>query len=93
MGIQSTVNYERSLAIDRIKTIYSLVQDSNYKEIEKNTGENPDSLLLMNFVNEKKDSINIDNLENYTNKMLEDIMDQPFFRSSPFDNYIVIDDK
>ena len=87
MGIQSTRPISRDEAISRITEIYELIQNEDYKSLESMShGEDKD---LNAFVQENRNSINIGNIENFTDTMLEDIMDKPYFRTSIFDNYII----
>lgn len=89
MGIKSTQEISRENAIDRIKKIYDLVQESDYQAIQETTNEDGDS--VQEFVLKYRNSslIDIENIDKFTNEMLEDIMDRPFFRYSMFDNYFV----
>lgn len=84
MGIQSTRDISRQDAIDRIEKIINLVKNKNYREIENVSNET--DYNVQSFV----DKVIIDdNIDNWTNKMLEDVIDCPFFRYSMFDNYNV----
>lgn len=88
MSIQSTVTISRQVAIDRITEITELVRQKNYRGVEQKTNE-PD-YDLENFVNTGIDSEI--SCQHWTNRMLEDMMDQPFYRFSMFDNYFVEDE-
>ncbi len=89
MGIQSTQNMKREHAISRIIKIVTLLKQRDYREIESITQEHDENLA--NFVDNWK-WIDIDNIEKWTNEMLSNYMDKPFFRQSMFDNYIVNDE-
>jgi len=90
MGIKSTQEISRENAIDRIKKIYDLAQESNYKSIQENTNEDNEQ-SIQDFVLKYRNTglIDIENIDKFTNEMLEEIMDKPFFRYSMFDNYFV----
>ena len=90
MGIQSTQDITRDEAIDRIETVCGLILEQNYLGLENCSFEPDydiqkfiDNWQIMNI------PINITNIANWTNKMLEDVLDQPYFRKSMFDNYFV----
>jgi|GEM_PF-6473746 hypothetical protein len=89
MSIQSTITVNRKWAIYRIRLIARLVDLRDYKGVEQESFE-PD-YDVQAFVDEKTNVV-IDNLDNWTNRMLERVIDQPFFRQSLFDNYNVIDE-
>ncbi len=84
LGIQSTVHISRSDAIRRITEIQNLALQKDYLGIEDITYE-PDNDIkkfVMNF--ESAD------VTKWTNSMLEELMDTPFFRFSMFDNYSIV---
>lgn len=87
MGILSTQDIPREKAIHRIKKIYNLVQEKDYQAIEKITNESDYS--LQDFVNTGLDDNDIENIEKFTNQMIENIMDEPFFRYAFNHNYYV----
>lgn len=86
MGIQSTRDITREQAIDRILEIVDLIKIKNYRKLEEISYET--DLNLQEFV---ENWIPIDslNIHSWTNKMLEDYIDNPFFRYSLFDNYLI----
>jgi len=91
MGIQHTIDITREQAIDRIKCISNLVLEKDFLKIEQTRNYEDDSLT--DFV---ADNINTVeeitlNCDKYTNQMLEEIIDKPFYRFSMFENYFVID--
>ena len=97
MGIKSTVYWVRSDAISRIQEIYNLISTKNFRELEKRTSE-PEYNMLEYVKDYHKNEIangevDIDNIENYTNKMLGDIMDEPYYRMNIFENYLISDDE
>lgn len=87
MSIQSTQKITRKAAISRIIEMTNLLNEKNYREICEKTFE--PEINLQQFVDE---SIPIDtsNIENWTDKMLSDQTDRPFFRASIFENYLII---
>lgn len=87
MSIQSTVTISRKQALDRIKTIIKLAHSFNFQGIESASFETEESIT--DFVDYVDSIKHIEHLEKWTNKMLEELMDQPFFRKSIFENYYV----
>ena len=86
MGIQSTMDITRAQALERIEQKDRLALMAEFMEIEGTTNETHG---LQDFVyNYRQDHIN---LHKYTDTMLEDIMDLPFYRYSMFDNYKIED--
>lgn len=88
MGIQSTTRISREIAIDRIKEIDKHARENDYRIIEQMTTE--DDYDVASFVNNYSNP-NLDNIEKWTSKMIEDLLESAFFRWSMFDNYIVED--
>ena len=86
MGIKSTQNITRVHAISRIIEIATLIKEENYLAIEEASFET--EVNLQKFINNWT-SIDLSNIDNWTNKMLEDYMDNPFFRHSLFDNHLI----
>lgn len=87
MGIKSTVHVPRSYALSRIAEIDSLAIQKKYKLLEDVCFE-PD-IKVKDFVD---NYIPIDtDLNDWTNEMLGNKLDEPYFRNSMFDNYIVYD--
>lgn len=91
MGIQSTSWIPREEMIARILKIDRLLQDKDYRGIEESSSEHDVSVQSFVDNNEPK-YFSKEQLERFTDSMLEDIMDQPFFRYSMFDNYIATSD-
>ena len=88
MGIQSTRDITRQEAIDRILKIDSLLEEKDYRGMARHTLENDH--CLQEFVDECGGYGHFDGyLDKWTDRMIEDKMDQPFFRHSMFDNYLV----
>jgi hypothetical protein len=88
MSIKSTKNISREDALTRINVILKFIKGKNYRALEDAGFETDISPAeFMDLYSEEISSI--DNPYNYTNGMLEDIMDMPYFRWSLFDNYFV----
>jgi hypothetical protein len=89
MSIKSTKHISRQAAIERIKHIVALATDKEYKKVESICFE--DYHTVENFINNFQQPTNVDYIDKWSNKMLEDLIDEPFYRESIFDNYIVED--
>lgn len=90
MGIKSTREFSRQVAIERIEKMDALIVARKYRDIESCISEDSDLLALVKNANPLGDERN--NLENWTNDMLGDKLDEPLYRFSMFDNYIIHDD-
>jgi len=86
MSIKSTVYITREHAISRITEMLELFISNNYKEIEARSFEQ--DVNLQKFIDGWK-IIYPRNLEKWTDLMLGDYMDKPFFRHSMFENYLI----
>jgi len=86
MSAQSTVYITREDAIDRIKEIATLLIEKDYLGIEVASFE--DHIDSLGFV-DNWTPIDTSDVGNWTDKMLEDYMDHPFFRHSMFNNYLI----
>lgn len=92
MGIQSTNWIPREEMINRILKIDRLLQDKDYRGIEEASYEHDYS--VQEFVdNHKPQCFNKEQLGRFTDSMLEEIIDKPFFRYSMFENYLVTHDQ
>ena len=90
MSIQTTYTVCRKTAIERIKKIDGLMRSRNHGGLESITFE-PD-YDLANYVNHyNKNERRVDNVNFWTNEMIENKMDEPFMRFSMFENYTVED--
>ena len=87
MSIQSTKTVTREWAIWRIRHVMEQKKDSNYRVIENITYEPYGN--IREFV--ASPVPDIEDIEKWTNGMLEELIDEPFFRESLFDNYDVVD--
>ena len=85
MGIQSTRQLTREDAIARLTEINNMLIISNYRGIVE-SGTEYDEVDLQNMI-----PVNLDNVEGWTNKMLENQLEKKFWRFSMFDNYWIVD--
>ena len=88
MGIKSTQYIHRRDAIHRIKVICNCVDTKNYKLLEDICLESDEN--VESFVDNCDTSFFV-GIYNYSDSMLENIIDKPFFRFSMFDNYFIKD--
>jgi hypothetical protein len=88
MGIRSTKRISRAEAIERIKGINRLAETKDYRQIERSSHEDHDEEDIVKFVDSYKHLC----IDKWTNRMLGDKMDEPFFRYSMFENYLVYDE-
>jgi len=89
MGIKSTRDITREHAIERIIEIGSLLTLGSYVEIESNSFEDDSYCGTLKEFVEYWEPIDLIAVHTWTNKMLEDYMDTPFFRHSMFENYLI----
>lgn len=87
MGIQSTQHVSRKWAIERITRIQQLAASKDYNGIAKESHE---------YRTSPKEFVDtfpgIEDVSKWTNDMLGDLLDEPFYRRSEFDNYLVNDE-
>jgi len=88
MSIQSTKQVSRNWAISRIRLICQIANKKMYRDLEMVTGEMSEQ-DIQGFI----DDFDFDdsNLDQWTNRMIEQIVDKPFFRESAFDNYSIVE--
>ena len=97
MGIQTTHNITRQAALERVKKVCECIRLRDYRELESISSENEEDNCLQNFI-DSSGSCLINHLgisishDKWTNRMLEDLLDKPFWRESQFDNYTVRDE-
>ncbi len=94
MGIQSTSTVKRPYAINRIKYIYPMIAECRYRDLEGTSTED-DDMTPQHFIGLYADeiaAIDIANIDQWTNRMLEDVLGMPYFRGSLFDNFHVVDE-
>ena len=86
MSIRSTKFISRDVATERILLVSEKVVNMDYKGLEEISYDPEYSIesFIDSFVSYSDVAI-----EKFTNSMLEDILDRPFFRFSMFDNYII----
>jgi hypothetical protein len=84
MGIQSTREISRERAIERITEIQRLAAAHDFVGIEAVSFE-PDCDIREFVANAV-----LVNVERWTNGMLEELLDMPFYRHGMFDNYRVV---
>ena len=89
MSIQSTCDITRNDAIERIELIHNWFNREypEYRNIVNESFETDDP----SYYTEEYKSIDIRGIEGWTNRMLEDLLDRPYFRLSKFDNYCIVD--
>lgn len=91
MSYQSTRTISRYSAIARIAHITSLAAAYDYRSLELDSDEPGASTSeLRDFVQKFREGVGSD-LYLWTNKMLEELLDTPFFRFSSLENYRVVD--
>ena len=91
MGIKSTKDISINSAIYRITEIAELVLEKDYRAIEGISNE--DSCSLEYFVNNDiPPPLGSNMLLKWTNKMLKNQLDKPFYRWSMFENYNIVGD-
>lgn len=87
MSIKTTQTVSRKWALSRIKKIYMCAFWRDLDELLTNTGER--EALLTDLFEKVSKIPNIEDLNGWSNKGIEDLLDQEYFRESMFDNYIV----
>lgn len=98
MGIKSTRKISRDTAIERITVVNTLIREKNWIQLFEDTHEGYDfdndakalDWLLESGLVEKYNKWG-DDVSKWSNDMLEHVMDEPFYRFSGFDNYVVVD--
>lgn len=89
MSIKSTQHVTRAWAIARVKRINDLACNSEYEQLDDEYYDSDcDSRRLESFV---RNYVPLADVEKWTNEMLANKLDEPFFRESIFHNYIVTD--
>jgi len=90
MGVESTNYISRENAIERILFIADLISNDKYRTLEQNTSEEETDLVAV-FLN-KSFYANIyleTDMTEYTNTMIEEIIDSSFYRHSMYNNYSI----
>lgn len=94
MSIQTTLNISRENAISRLLLVANLVSSRDYLELESNSSEDAPAHIFVDDDDSQaiaQKLLNSD-LSKWTNNMLENVLDKPFFRLSMFDNYIIVNE-
>lgn len=88
MSTQTTESIPREYAIARISWVCRMVYRRDYKALEELTFEPDDNLakFIDNGIDFKPEFVGM-----WTNQMLEDVMNRPFFRRFMFENYMLHD--
>jgi len=86
MSIKSTVYITRHNAIKRIKDVTKEALNKDYRSVARMSFE--DRYSVESFIN-NFECPDIVGMEKWTDKMIEDVLDLPFFRWSMFDNYLI----
>ena len=89
MGIESTRYITREDAIDRIKGIAKLLIERDYREIETQSFERGTDVWSLREFADNWNPGEVSGVENWTDEMLGNYMDNSFFRYSMFENYLV----
>lgn len=92
MSIQSTRTIHRQHAIDRIRQVAQWIVEHDYASITSSSSEDTGTDTLRALVAAGVDHLDIEHLDKWSNEMLSDQMDHPYYRSSIFDNYRVVND-
>jgi hypothetical protein len=87
MGIRSTKDISRDVAITRILKMNALILDKHYLKIEPEISEEDGLSYLVDVA----EPLNVDEetLNKWTDTMLGDQIDYPLYRFSMFENYLV----
>lgn len=91
MGIKSTRDISREFAISRIRQIAQIIASSHYLNLEAAGHEliHPNSIIDAPDEQALAAKIIKADFSSWTDQMLEDIIDRPFYRISMFDNYLI----
>jgi hypothetical protein len=91
MSIQTTKSVTREFATGRIKLIADLANNMNFLGLEGVTYES--DCDIVDFVKEPREDLlselYMNNIDKWTNRMLETVLNKPFIRETMFDNYNV----
>lgn len=88
MGVQSTINITREDAIARVEKVVQRINDENYRAIEIDASEHEVNWTRSEFIHH----LNHRYIDKFTNRMLEDMMDLPYFRYSMYENYCIVEE-
>lgn len=87
MSVQSTICILREDAIERILKINELLKMRNYKAIDETTTETDSVQWFVNNIKPLDDDI--ESLNYWTNDMIQDKINDPFYRKSEYENYAI----
>ena len=95
MGIRSTRTVSREYAINRIKTIDRLLRSHECSELNRRCFEPEENVVVAvrGYIADVNEGIvDLMHLDKWTDEMLGDFLDRPWFRQSMFDNHLVSND-
>lgn len=87
MSIQSTQNITRERAIERIREVSECCNNHNYTHLSGISFETDADII--NFINNGP-WYDLTHIDKFTDHMIEDILDDPFYRFSLFENYTIV---
>ena len=92
MSIQTTMPIARSVAISRLQNVVDVIMAKDYKRLEEMSFE--EDYLVDEFLNREFESLEWaeTDVSKWTNHMIEEQIDRPFYRISMFENYTVVED-
>lgn len=93
MSIKSTKYVTREQAIERILLVAYHAKHFQYLELQMITSEREESLPLFVDHYSLGTQYTEELLSRFTDQMLEEVLDKPFYRESIFDNYLIQEDK
>jgi len=97
MSIMSIIHIKRQEVIDRIKIVAAIIYLKDHKKLKDIVFEDWNLVADDDYIHEDlrdfidSNTIDFSNIDNWTNEMLEDTLNLPFFRFSMFENYNIID--
>lgn len=86
MSIESTRDITRKNAIERIQEVTELILECNYKKLEEVSNE---SDYRVDKWLHSTEAVDISAIDKWTDRMIEDLLDQLYYRYSMFDNYLI----
>jgi len=86
MSLYSTHTVTRKHAINRIKSIQHAVLNRDHQNLDKSCFEA--DYTVYSFVNEHI-LPDISDIDTWTNDTIQELLNQPFYRETMFDNYII----
>lgn len=91
MGIRSTKDITFNAAISRITHVAQIILSRNYRELKAVGFEEIAPEDIIDDEEEQALAKRIQNadLTTWTDQMIEEVIDRPFYRASMFDNYLI----